>query len=33
MARETECGEHKDGASMDVEGAERLDEKWRWRKE
>jgi hypothetical protein len=33
MAKERECGEHEDGASTEVEGAERLEEKWQRRKE
>jgi hypothetical protein len=33
MAREKDCGKHEDGSSGDVEGAERLEEKWRQRKE
>jgi hypothetical protein len=33
MAREKDCGDHKDGASMEAEGTERLEEKWQWRKE
>jgi hypothetical protein len=30
MAREEDHGEHKDGTSAEVEGAEILEEKW-WR--
>jgi hypothetical protein len=32
IAREKDCGEHEDEASAEVEGVERLEEKWWWRK-
>jgi hypothetical protein len=32
MAREEDRGEHKDGTTAEVEGVERLEEKWWWRK-
>jgi hypothetical protein len=31
IAREKDCGEHEDEASAEVEGVERLEEKW-WRR-
>jgi hypothetical protein len=33
MARQKDCDEHEGGASAEVEGIEKLKEKWRWRKE
>jgi hypothetical protein len=33
MARERDCDDHEDGASVEAECTERLEEKWRRRKE
>jgi hypothetical protein len=32
MAREKDCGEHEGEASVEAESAEKLKEKWRWRR-